>query len=322
MDIYTQESVDAGVSVFLELDWGDGDYQVGYLAEEYRATAEEGLSCIGPGGLSIDNSGDLYLRDTMNYRYVKYSNDGEYVGELAFSRIDGGGSMVAGPDCMYVVVSDDNRNYTLYRYCFEEDELITFPFRDYEKERDFSLGNMLCDSRGNLYLQGTDARRGIESPDIYYKINPDLNKIIASGELDKGFSAVGNSGEMYLIDSIGNGSNKWALMQLKPPDSLSKISIFPYEETLGPPFLRQVSLDGGFFISYSEKPGDVICSLSKDGNLSGKIRISDTLFHTGLTISRNGDIFLLEERRGVEQESEREPFRIYKVEVDWDSLNE
>ena len=84
--------------------------------------------------------------------------------------------------------------------------------------------------------------------------------------------------------------------------------------------IAQVTDDGSYFVTYRDD-GYIICKVSDHGDLLGKIILSGYPNLTDPIITHEGDIYFREIKHGFLEEDYDEPFRIYKVDFDWGSLN-
>ena len=136
----------AEVSTVLELGWGKGDYQVGYINDKYRKTIEElpeekeepGYMSVGPHDFCVDGDEGIYINDIMNNRFIKYDREGVYQGQVDKGLFLEGrpnedtGTLqaIGGPDCIYVYDQFDVKEHYIYRYRFQDEELKKLDISD------------------------------------------------------------------------------------------------------------------------------------------------------------------------------------------------
>ena len=176
IEVTSAEPYPAQIVKKLELGWGKGMYEVGYINDAFKKDVESNSIYVGPQQFCLDREGAIYIDDTMNYRYLKYDKGGAFIGEVARKRFPGSEdvpvpwAIIGGIDCMYLY---SYGNSTFYSYCFETDELLSFTVPE-DDELDFRLNRLEIDPRGNVFIFGRDSS-SLRSPAILCEVDASLN---------------------------------------------------------------------------------------------------------------------------------------------------
>ncbi|MDY6793719.1 MAG: hypothetical protein SWK76_00330 [Actinomycetota bacterium] len=304
------EPYDVELVPVLELGWGNGDYEVGYINDEFRPSVEAGNIEVGPIAFYVDGEESIYIDDSMNLRFLKYDSSGRYVGEVGkdvFTDHVAPLSLyaAAGLDCLllYEYLGD-----TLYRYDFESDEIKSLRFSDYGIDWEFVNLSILYDKQGNIYV--CDRANPEMQPTDLYIINAQFTEIIGQREIPFWLALplfIDDSGSLYLRGNPEGYSGEDSLYIMDPADNITELfSIRQYSQDSseiysGEDVLFVYGSSGCFYIGDS-------------GVLIERIRgTSDS--PVGNAITRNGNAYIKHKR--YLSTDDKSPFRIYKVEVDW-----
>ena len=243
----------AEIVTALELDWGRGDYQVGYINDEFREMAEDRGLPVGPVQFCVDGEGSIYVDDSMNFRYLKYDRDGEFVGEVEKERftdsLDAPAPffIIGGPDRMYLFM---NGNTTIQSYHFETDEIRTFTLPE-DSEWDFWLSSMITDPLGNVYIFGDDGNQ-VDSPKIMYKVDASFSTLLERRALPIVYATpiikIDEQGNLYFLESLDAKSSGETLYRIDTSNNISEIFTIHFDnipmiESRGePPFISIAAL--------------------------------------------------------------------------------
>ncbi len=300
----------------LELGWGNGNYEVGYINNAFKEIvekAEEGAT-IGPAGICVDGEESIYVDDTMNQRILKYDKDGRYVGQVARSRFTKhvalrGLYMLAGPDCIYLYEITKN---IIYRYRFQDDELKSISIPEIGIKGRIQTLHAAYDGLGNSYF----ADMAIE-PDKparnYFVVDPSFSGVIGTRNIPARFAAidyVDDLGDIYVVAKADPNPNNLVLYKIDPTDSVSTVAVYPKDIDDNPEvYMSREPVDPSDLIIYNGY------YITRGGRLVERIKGSQQKIYR---LSRDVTVYWMQER--PYEDDDKSPFRIYRVDVAWDQL--
>lgn len=267
----------ANISVALELGWGSGDYEVGYINEEYRDGVEKGVEMIsvGPSQFCVDGEESIYVDDKMNYRILKYDKDGGFQGSVDNTEFTGApylSILSGGLDCCYLYQYDED---IIFRYRFQNNEIKQIRFSDYGI--DWKLHNPTClyDGKGNAYF--SDHAVPNDSIYKYYKIDPTFSSVFEFRETTFPVSVanyVDDDGNFYFLMKKDKASQR-SLFMLDTSGNLYTLKELP-DNAEGDITNRTMSQDDLMLQTIPDmiQPGNSISYLSKDYEIVEKIKIN------------------------------------------------
>jgi hypothetical protein len=248
----------ARVVTVMELGWGIGDYEVGYISDEYRGAMEAGKAdiMIGPNQFCVDGEESIYIDDTINNRILKYDCNGKYVSEVPFALItDRIGAtnpfILPGPDCIYLYEYGGDM---ITRYRFQDQEAKTLSIPDPGIEHwEFEYVEAIYDEDGNTYFsKSIHSADGLMLPTAYYlKVDPSFSTILETRKVSGAYGRacyVDEEGKLYMVGHDGTHSadpltlfkirydNNWGMIKMLPKNDESRQSIYsqrsPQEDLL------------------------------------------------------------------------------------------
>lgn len=298
----------------LELGWGSGDYQVGYINDQEKKYYTQGESSgnVGPSQFCVDGEGSIYIDDCMNFRILKYDREGTYAGQVEknmFTKSKGtlALGMAAGPDCLYLYESDKG---IIYRYRFQDKEKTAFSFSEYGVDWLVHSLNSVYDDAGNAYVTDSVVPKGPKR--IYYRIDSSFSTILETREVPKEMLVdyIDGEGNFFAAYHNKQGSIQSALYKIDKEGNVATIKVLP--EDLNQAISREeVSQDDIIFFAVDRY-------FDKEINVVELFQVPDN--YRSSCIGDNGTVFFAE-RRYIDSNN-KSPFRIYEVEVDWGTLND
>jgi hypothetical protein len=307
----------AEIVVALELGWGDGEYELGYTNDEFEDLVKRGSEGIGagPSQFCVDGEGSIYIDDTMNYRILKYSSSGEYLGEFEKKRITdrkavGALGVAAGLDCIYLCEPDSS---IIYRYRFQTDELCNVDFAYSGYDYRIHRLDVIYDGEGRTYVRGETNPQ--EGKWVYYTIDESFSVVSAKREISQDYALVDyidDDGNFYFIPRRKNIDIQRIMYKADLNSDVTIVAQFP--EDLDEVIVKDV-----------KKPEDLAIwfgyYVTKEGKVMQNIETANIQYYPGnFYITRDLDAYFRQPR--PYNPDDKSPFRIYKVEIDWDALIE
>lgn len=297
------------MNVALELGWGSGDYEVGYINEDYRYAVENGIegTIVGPNSFCVDGEESIYVKDNMNYRILKYGRDGSYLGDILMSDIPCAYPiMVAGPDCCYFYSDEGN---VIYRYRFQDKEMKKADLSVLGIDWDIKYLYSIYDDNGNAYFSDRTIPSGPYRK--YYKVDSSFSSIVEARDVPKELPLVDyvdNNGDFFIARLKGNLEER-ALYKI---DNLGNVvTVRAFSENLRGDMSEDIVTpeDLSFYHAgyYLSKDYEVVQSITT-------MNVSTSLDRYAIT--RNANVYFMQGRSY--RVDDKSPFRVYRVDVNWD----
>lgn len=304
----------AKMVIALELGWGKGDYQVGYLNDrESKYYKEyENSGAVGPSQFCVDGEGSIYIDDCMNFRILKYDRDGKYVGQVEKELFTSNQAtlalgMAAGSDCLYLY---DRGRSIIQRYQFQDEEKITLDLSEYGVDPSMQIHDVIYDDAGNAYISDSGSSSSDGSKIIYCKVDPSFSTLVEVREVPGRMLVdyIDQAGDFYSL-CYQQDSKQRALCKIDKEGSVSVVKVFP--EDIKEALSREEASQDDITFAV----GGI--SFNKEMNIVEIVDVSDN--YKDFCKGDNGNLYLSERRNY--SANNKSPFRIFKVEIDWSSFN-